>query len=100
MNLNKNFLTEVIKYLISRGVTVHDVLDAFNEHFNTSDNAIKHEHEKHDEVRKPITDIDLLLCGRSVEESSIAGSCVKPPNMTCDILLSCRSIAALILSLL
>ena len=70
MNLNRNFLTEVIKYLISRGVTVHDVLDAFNEHFNTSDNAIKHEHEKHDEVRKPITDIDLLLCGRSVEESS------------------------------
>ena len=71
MNLNKNFLTEVIKYLINRGVTVHDVLDAFNEHFNTSDtNAIKYEHEKHDEVRKSITDIDLLLCGRSVEESS------------------------------
>ena len=70
MNLNKEFLSEVIKYLINRGVTVHDVLDAFNEHFNTSDNAIKHEHEKHDEVRKPITDIDLLLCGRSVEENS------------------------------
>ena len=70
MNLNKNFLTEVIKYLINRGVTLTDVLDAFNEHFNTSDNAIKHEHEKHDEVRKSITDIDLLLCGRSVEESS------------------------------
>ena len=71
MNLNKNFLTEVIKYLISRGVTLTDVLDTFNEHFNTSDtNAIKYEHEKHDEVRKPITDIDLLLCGRSVEESS------------------------------
>ena len=52
MNLNKNFLTEVIKYLISKGVTVHDVLDTFNEHFNASDNAIKHEHEKHDEVRK------------------------------------------------
>ena len=68
MNLNKNFLTEVIKYLINRGVTVHDVLDAFNEHFNTSDNAIKHEHEKHDEVRKPITDIDLLLCGRELEK--------------------------------
>lgn len=71
MNLNKNFLTEVIKYLISRGVTLTDVLDTFNEHFNTSDtNAIKYEHEKHDEVRKPITDIDLMLCGRSVEESS------------------------------
>ena len=70
MNLNKNFLTEVIKYLINRGVTLTDVLDTFNEHFYTSDNAIKHEHEKHDEVRKPITDIDLLLCGRSVEESS------------------------------
>ena len=70
MNLNKNFLTEVIKYLINRGVTLTDVLDTFNEHFNTSDNAIKYEHEKHDEVRKPITDIDLLLCGRSVEESS------------------------------
>ena len=37
MNLNKNFLTEVIKYLISRGVTLADVLDTFNEHFNTSD---------------------------------------------------------------
>ena len=70
LNLNKNFLTEVIKYLINRGVTLTDVLDTFNEHFNTSDNAIKHEHEKHDEVRKSITDIDLLLCGRSVEESS------------------------------
>ena len=71
MNLNKNFLTEVIKYLISKGVTLTDVLDTFNEHFNTSDtNAIKYEHEKHDEVRKPITDIDLLLCGKSVEESS------------------------------
>ncbi len=70
MNLNKNFLTEVIKYLINRGVTLADVLDTFNEHFNTSDNAIKNEHENHDEVRKPITDIDLLLCGRSVEESS------------------------------
>ncbi len=70
MNLNKNFLTEVIKYLINRGVTLTDVLDTFNEHFNTSDNAIKNEHENHDEVRKPITDIDLLLCGRSVEESS------------------------------
>ena len=70
MNLNKNFLTEVIKYLINRGVTLTDVMDTFNEHFNTSDNAIKNEHENHDEVRKPITDIDLLLCGRSVEESS------------------------------
>jgi hypothetical protein len=45
-------------------------MDTFNEHFNTSDNAIKNEHENHDEPRKPITDIDLLLCGRSVEESS------------------------------
>lgn len=70
MNLNKNFLTEVIKYLINRGVTLADVMDTFNEHFNTLDNAIKNEHENHDEVRKPITDIDLLLCGRSVEESS------------------------------
>ena len=70
MSLNKNFLTEVIKYLINRGVTLADVMDTFNEHFNTSDNAIKNEHENHDEVRKPITDIDLMLCGRSVEESS------------------------------
>ena len=67
---NKNFLTEVIKYLINRGVTLADVMDTFNEHFNTSDNAIKNEHENHDEVRKPITDLDLLLCGRSVEENS------------------------------
>lgn len=68
MNLNKNFLTEVIKYLINRGVTLADVMDTFNEHFNTLDDAIKHEHEKHDEVRKPITDIDLLLCGREIEK--------------------------------
>ena len=68
MNLNKNFLTEVIKYLISRGVTLTDVLDTFNEHFNTSDNAIKNEHENHDELRMPITDIDLLLCGREIEK--------------------------------
>ena len=68
MNLNKNFLTEVIKYLISRGVTLTDVLDTFNEHFNTSDNAIKNEHENHDEVRKPITDLDLLLCGSELEK--------------------------------
>ena len=71
MNLNKNFLTEVIKYLISRGVTLTDVLDTFNEHFNTldnSNNAIKHEHEKQPKVRKPITDIDLLLCGRELEK--------------------------------
>ena len=70
MSLNKNFLTEVIKYLINRGVTLADVMDTFNEHFNTSDNAIKNEHENHDEVRKPITNIDLMLCGRSVEENS------------------------------
>ena len=70
MNLNKEFLSEVIKYLINRGVTLADVMDTFNEHFNTLDNAIKNEHEKQSEVRKPITDIDLLLCGRSVEESS------------------------------
>lgn len=60
MNLNKNFLTEVIKYLISKGVTVHDVLDAFHAEFEYHEQAI----------RKPITDLDLLLCGRSVEESS------------------------------
>lgn len=71
MNLNKNFLTEVIKYLISKGVTVTDVLDTFNEHFNTLNaNDIKREHEKQYELRKPITDIDLLLCGKSVEENS------------------------------
>ena len=71
MNLNKNFLTEVIKYLISRGVTLTDVLDTFNEHFNTLDtNDIKREHEKQYEARKPITDIDLMLCGKSVEENS------------------------------
>ena len=66
MNLNKNFLTEVIKYLISRGVTVHDVLDTFNEQFEYHEQNIG----RHDEVRKPLTDIDLLLCGRSVEENS------------------------------
>ena len=33
-------------------------------------NDIKCENEKQYEVRKPITDIDLMLCGRSVEESS------------------------------
>lgn len=37
MNLNKEFLSEVISYLINRGVTLTDVLDTFNEHFNTLD---------------------------------------------------------------
>ena len=69
MNLNKNFLTEVIKYLISRGVTLTDVLDTFNEHFNTLDtNDIKREHEKQYEARKPITDIDLMLCGKALKK--------------------------------
>lgn len=116
MNLNKEFLSEVIKYLISKGVTVHDVLDTFNEHFNTSDafsdslknmpteikrgtinNVIEEpvlpkytltESDKISlesvslspetlnkvfetskcEVRKPLTDIDLLLCGRELEK--------------------------------
>ena len=69
MSLNKNFLTEVIKYLINRGVTLADVLDTFNERFNTLDaNDVKREHEKQYEVRKPITDIDLLLCGREIEK--------------------------------
>ena len=66
MNLNKNFLTEVIKYLISKGVTVHDVLDAFHAQFEYHEQNIS----RQDELRKPLTDIDLLLCGRSVEESS------------------------------
>lgn len=71
MSLNKEFLSEIISYLISKGVTLTDVLDTFNEHFNTLNaNDIKREHEKQYELRKPITDIDLLLCGRSVEESS------------------------------
>lgn len=121
MNLNKEFLSEVISYLINRGVTLTDVLDTFNEHFNTLDafsdslknipteikretinNVIEEpvlpkytltesdkislesvspspetlnkvfdtskEHEKQCEVRKPITDIDLLLCGRELEK--------------------------------
>lgn len=41
MNLNKNFLTEVIKYLISKGVTVHDVLDAFHAEFEYHEQAIR-----------------------------------------------------------
>ena len=59
MSLNKNFLTEVIKYLINRDVTLADIMDTFNEHFN---NNVKHEPE--------ITngDIDLLLCGREIEK--------------------------------
>ena len=59
MNLNKEFLSEIISYLINRGVTLADVLDTFNEHFN---NNVKHEPE--------ITngDIDLLLCGREIEK--------------------------------
>lgn len=120
MNLNKNFLTEVIKYLINRGVTLTDVLDTFNEHFNTLDaftdslknmptdikrgtinNVIEEpvlpkytmtesdkvklesvslspealnkvfdtsKEKKQNEVRKPITDTDLLLCGHELEK--------------------------------
>lgn len=116
MNLNKEFLSEIISYLINRGVTLADVMDTFNEHFNTLDafndslknmpteikretinNVIeepvlpKYTMTESDkvrlesvslspetlnkvfdtskcEVRKPITDIDLLLCGRELEK--------------------------------
>ena len=49
MNLNKEFLTEVIKYLINRGVTLADVLDTFNEHFNTL-NTFTNDVKKHGTV--------------------------------------------------
>lgn len=65
MNLNKNFLTEVIKYLISKGVTVHDVLDAFHAEFECRERLIN----RQDEIRKG-EELHLLLCGRSVEENS------------------------------
>ena len=60
MNLNKNFLTEVIKYLISKGVTVHDVLDVFHAQFEYHEQAL----------RKPgdVTWIDFKQ--PSVEENS------------------------------
>ena len=45
MNLNKNFLTEVIKYLISKGVTVHDVLDAFHAEFECREQLINRQDE-------------------------------------------------------
>lgn len=60
MNLNKNFLTEVIKYLISKGVTVHDVLDAFHAEF-----------EYHEQtLRQPGNVTWLDMKQPSVEESS------------------------------
>lgn len=60
MNINKNFLTEVIKYLISKGVTVHDVLDVFHAQFEYHEQAL----------RKPgdVTWVDFKH--PSVEESS------------------------------
>ena len=60
MNLNKNFLTEVIKYLISKGVTVHDVLDAFHAEFEYHEQAI----------RKPGDVTWVYLKQPSIEESS------------------------------
>ena len=60
MNLNKNFLTEVIKYLISRGVTVHDVLDAFHAEFEYHEQAL----------RKPGDVTWVYFKQPSVEESS------------------------------
>lgn len=60
MNLNKNFLTEVIKYLISKGVTVHDVLDAFHNEFEYHEQAI----------RKPGDVTWINFKQPSVEESS------------------------------
>lgn len=35
--MNHKFLSEIISYLINRGVTLTDVLDTFNERFNTLD---------------------------------------------------------------
>ena len=62
MTLNKEFLSEVISYLISKGVTIHEVMDAYNARF---------EHEKPEVKTASKGDIDLLLCGRSIEENSI-----------------------------
>lgn len=79
MNLNKNFLTEVIKYLISKGVTVHDVLDAFHAEFNYHEQASKQpdvtwvymKHPSVEESSTPCTAIDSNrdLC-RKVEEKT------------------------------
>ena len=41
MNLNKEFLSEVISYLINRGVTLTDVLDTFHEQFEYHEQASK-----------------------------------------------------------
>ena len=60
MNLNKNFLTEVIKYLISKGVTLTDVLDAFHAEFEYHEQAI----------RKPGDVTWVYLKQPSIEESS------------------------------
>lgn len=60
MNLNKEFLSEVIKYLISKGVTVHDVLDTFHEEFEYHEQAI----------RKPDDVTWINFKQPSVEESS------------------------------
>lgn len=63
MNLNKEFLSEIISYLISKGVTIHEVMDAYNARF---------EHEKPEvKATLPQGDIDLLLCGRNVEENPL-----------------------------
>ena len=59
MNLNKEFLSEVISYLISKGVTIHEVMDAYNARF---------EHEKPEVKTASKGDIDLLLCGRELEK--------------------------------
>lgn len=60
MSLNKEFLSEIISYLISKGVTVHDVLDVFHAQFEYHEQALKRPSN--------ITWVDMKQ--PSVEESS------------------------------
>lgn len=80
MNLNKNFLTEVIKYLISKGVTVHDVLDAFHAEFEYHEQAIRKPGDvTWVDFKQPSVEENSTPC-QKVEEKPISKSWIDYPK--------------------
>lgn len=59
--MNHKFLSEIISYVVSKGITLPELMDAYYERIYAEKSEVT-------EVTKG--DFNLLLCGRSVEENS------------------------------
>lgn len=59
--MNHKFLSEIISYVVSKGITLPEIMDAYYERIYAEKSEVT-------EVTKG--DFNLLLCGRSVEENS------------------------------